>query len=46
MQFHAKSKPELTAEIAEAKTDMIKWLVGLIGFQTIVILGAVAASCG
>jgi hypothetical protein len=27
-------------EIAETKTDILKWVIGAIGFQTIVILGA------
>ena len=35
-------KAELKADIAEAKTDILKWMVGAIGFQTIVIVGALA----
>jgi len=31
------------ATVAEAKADIIKWLFGTIGFQTVVILGAVIA---
>ena len=31
------------AELAEAKSDILRWIVGAIGFQTIVIVGAVAA---
>jgi hypothetical protein len=31
------------AELAEAKSDILRWIVGAIGFQTIVIIGAVAA---
>ena len=27
--------------VAEAKTDILKWVIGAIGFQTIVILGAI-----
>lgn len=33
----------LEARIANAKTEIIKWMFGTIGFQTIVILGAVIA---
>jgi hypothetical protein len=31
------------ADIAEAKADIIKWMFGTIGFQTLIILGAVIA---
>jgi hypothetical protein len=34
---------EVRTEIAVAKTDLVRWIVGTIGFQTVVILGAVAA---
>ncbi|WP_374304873.1 hypothetical protein [Methylocella sp.] len=30
-------------EIAEAKADILKWVVGAIGFQTVVILGAIVS---
>jgi hypothetical protein len=30
----------LEAKIAEVKADILKWVVGAIGFQTVVILGA------
>jgi hypothetical protein len=30
-------------EIAEAKADILKWMFGAIGFQTLVILSAVVA---
>jgi hypothetical protein len=36
-------KSEMTGSIAEAKADILKWMFGTIGFQTIVILGAVFA---
>ena len=29
------------AELAEVKADILKWMFGTIGFQTVVILGAV-----
>ena len=31
------------AEIADAKAEIIKWMFGTIGFQTIIVLGAVVA---
>ena len=31
------------AELAEAKAEILRWIIGAIGFQTIIILGAVAA---
>jgi hypothetical protein len=34
-------RQEMKAEIANAKADMVKWLVGTIGFQAVVIIGAV-----
>jgi hypothetical protein len=34
---------ELKTGIAEAKADILKWVVGAIGFQTIVILGALVS---
>jgi hypothetical protein len=30
----------LEAKLAETKADILKWVVGAIGFQTLVILGA------
>jgi hypothetical protein len=33
----------LRADIAEAKSEIIKWMFGTIGFQTIIILGGVIA---
>ncbi|MEJ0092831.1 MAG: hypothetical protein WDN46_05220 [Methylocella sp.] len=37
------TKSDLKTEIAEAKTDILKWIIGAIGFQTIVILGAIVS---
>ncbi|MGH6837976.1 MAG: hypothetical protein ACREDT_04095 [Methylocella sp.] len=31
---------ELRVEIAVTKTELLKWIIGAIGFQTVVILGA------
>ncbi len=39
----AAVKSELKADIAEAKADTLKWVVGAIGFQTVVILGALVS---
>ncbi len=33
----------LKTEIAGTKTDLLKWIIGAIGFQTVVILGAVVS---
>ena len=42
-----KAKTEIAlatrADIAEAKSEIIKWMFGTIGFQTLVIVGAVIA---
>ena len=34
---------KLEAKIAEVKADILKWMVGAIGFQTVVIVGALAS---
>ena len=39
----ATTKSELQTAIAETKTDLLKWMIGTIGFQTVLILGAVVA---
>ena len=31
---------ELKSEIAGIKIELLKWIIGAIGFQTVVILGA------
>jgi hypothetical protein len=38
-----ESELRLEGKIAEAKADIIKWMFGTIGFQTIVILGGLVA---
>jgi len=38
-----KAELRLEAKIEAAKAEIIKWLFGTIGFQTLVILGAVIA---
>ena len=37
---NAELRTELIAEIAETRKDLLKWIIGAIGFQTVVILGA------
>ena len=39
----AELRMELKTEFAGAKTDLLKWIIGAIGFQTVVILGAVVS---
>jgi hypothetical protein len=39
----AALKADLKADIAEVKSDILKWIVGAIGFQTVVILGALVS---
>jgi hypothetical protein len=34
---------QLEAKLAETKADILKWVVGAIGFQTLVILGALVS---
>jgi hypothetical protein len=33
----------LEAKISEVKADILKWMVGAIGFQTVVIVGALVS---
>lgn len=35
------TKADMKTEIAEAKYDILKWVLSAIGFQTIVIVGAI-----
>ena len=37
------AKNELRTEIAEVKFEILKWVLSAIGFQTIVIVGAIVA---
>ncbi|ATQ66482.1 hypothetical protein Ms3S1_00340 [Methylosinus sp. 3S-1] len=39
----ARLEGKLEAKLAEAKADILKWVVGAIGFQTLVILGALVS---
>jgi divalent metal cation (Fe/Co/Zn/Cd) transporter len=42
----AAVKSELKADIAEARADILKSVVVAIGFQTVVILGALVSLAG
>ena len=37
------TKADLQTGLAETKADILKWMVGTVGVQTVVILGAVVA---
>lgn len=37
------TKTDLRAELAEAKADIMKWIIGALGIQTLAILGGLTA---
>ncbi|MCJ2059472.1 hypothetical protein MKL09_23395 [Methylobacterium sp. J-048] len=37
------TKADLRAELAETRAEIVRWVAGLIGFQTLAIIGAVVA---
>ena len=39
----AELRAQLSAQIAEAKAEMMRWMFGAVGLQTLAILGGVAA---
>jgi hypothetical protein len=39
----ADLKSATRADLAEVKADLMKWMFGAIGFQTVIVLGAVIA---
>ncbi|GJE37229.1 CCDC90 family protein [Methylobacterium persicinum] len=43
LQGDLVTKSDLLAELAETRSEIIRWVAGLIGFQTLAILGAVLA---
>lgn len=43
LQGDLVTKSDLRAELAETRSEVIRWIAGLIGFQTLAILGAVLA---
>jgi hypothetical protein len=38
----AEMKTALARDIAEGKAEILKWMIGAIGLQTVIILGGVA----
>lgn len=43
LQGDLVTKSDLRAELAETRSEVIRWIAGLISFQTLAILGAVLA---
>ena len=41
--LEAKIEAKIDAKIEASKSEIIKWMFGTIGFQTIIVLGAVVA---
>jgi len=41
--LRTSSKADIQTGLAETRADILKWMVGTIGVQTVVILGAVVA---
>ncbi|KMO39769.1 hypothetical protein VQ02_09480 [Methylobacterium variabile] len=39
----ATLRAEIRSQVADAKTDIIKWMVGVVGLQTVAIIGAIIA---
>jgi hypothetical protein len=39
----ATLRAEIRSQVADAKTDIIKWMVGAVGLQTVAIIGAIIA---
>jgi hypothetical protein len=37
-----ESELRLRTEIADLRSDILKWVIGAIGFQTVIVIGAVA----
>lgn len=43
LQGDVVTKADLRAELAETRAEIVRWVAGLIGFQTLAIIGAVVA---
>ena len=43
LQGDLVTKANLRAELAETRAEIVRWVAGLIGFQTLAIIGAVVA---
>jgi hypothetical protein len=41
--LEAKIEAKIDVKIEASKSEIIKWMFGTIGFQTIIVLGAVVA---
>lgn len=40
---HLATKADLRAELAETRADLMKWIIGALGVQTLAVLGGLAA---
>ncbi|CAA2158142.1 hypothetical protein MBRA_03481 [Methylobacterium brachiatum] len=43
LQGDLVTKADLRAELAKTRAEIVRWVAGLIGFQTLAIIGAVVA---
>ncbi|MCJ2122247.1 CCDC90 family protein [Methylobacterium sp. J-077] len=43
LQGDLVTKADLRAELAETRAEIVRWVAGLIGFQTVAVIGAVVA---
>ena len=43
LQGDLVTRADLRAELAESRAEIVRWVAGLIGFQTLAIIGAVVA---
>ncbi|SFI75231.1 hypothetical protein [Methylobacterium brachiatum] len=43
LQGDLVTNADLRAELAETRAEIVRWVAGLIGFQTLAIIGAVVA---
>ncbi len=43
LQGDLVTKADLRAELADTRSEIVRWVAGLIGFQTLAVIGAVVA---
>jgi len=43
LQGDLVTKADLRAELADTRSEIVSWVAGLIGFQTLAVIGAVVA---
>ncbi|MEE7448217.1 hypothetical protein MRF4_10500 [Methylobacterium radiotolerans] len=43
LQGDLVTKADLRAELADTRSEIMRWVAGLIGFQTLAVIGAVVA---